>query len=87
MDTGGKFAPHLDSSGAWGNPIHEKNLKQKISRHCPLKFYICSYYLYTNPAGDSDECGTHEVLVDVAVAAVVQQRQPGIDPMPDTTEE
>jgi hypothetical protein len=22
-------------SGAWGRMIHEKNLKKKISRHCP----------------------------------------------------
>jgi len=25
-------------SGAWGKVIHEKNLKQKISRQCPFKF-------------------------------------------------
>ncbi len=24
-------------SGAWGKVIHEKNLKQKISWHCPFK--------------------------------------------------
>jgi hypothetical protein len=24
-------------SGAWGNMIHEKNLKSKISWHCPFK--------------------------------------------------
>ncbi len=24
-------------SGAWGKMIHEKNLKQKISWHCPFK--------------------------------------------------
>jgi hypothetical protein len=24
-------------SGAWGKVIHEKNQKQKISRHCPFK--------------------------------------------------
>jgi hypothetical protein len=23
-------------SGAWGKVIHEKNLKQKISGHCPF---------------------------------------------------
>jgi hypothetical protein len=28
-------------SGAWGKVIHEKNLKQKISWHCPLKESKC----------------------------------------------
>ncbi len=27
-------------SGAWGKMIHEKNLKQKISWHCPFKLGI-----------------------------------------------
>jgi hypothetical protein len=26
-------------SGAWGKVIHEKNLKQKISWHCPFKSF------------------------------------------------
>ncbi len=26
--------------GAWGKVIHEKNLKQKISCHCPFKLHI-----------------------------------------------
>jgi hypothetical protein len=48
-DTGGapctlhrKFSKKFDMtlmlfSGAWEKVIHEKNLKQKISRHCPFK--------------------------------------------------
>jgi hypothetical protein len=31
-------------SGAWGKVIHEKNLKQKISWHCPFEFLILSNY-------------------------------------------
>jgi hypothetical protein len=26
------------SPGAWGKMIHEKNMKQKISCHCPFKY-------------------------------------------------
>jgi hypothetical protein len=26
--------------GAWGKMIHEKNLKQKMSWHCPFKFCV-----------------------------------------------
>ncbi len=27
-------------SGGWGKMIHEKNLKQKISWHCPFKHVL-----------------------------------------------
>ena len=37
----------------------------------------------TNPARYSDQRWPNEVLADVAVAAVVQQRQPGVDAVPD----
>ncbi len=30
-------------SGAWGNLIHEKNQKQKISWHCPFNLMPCRY--------------------------------------------
>ncbi len=30
-------------SGVWGKVIHEKNLKQKISWHCPLTYMNCTY--------------------------------------------
>jgi len=44
-------------SGAWGKQIHEKNLKSKISWHCPFKLrskvsllfnvlYACAYWVY-----------------------------------------
>jgi hypothetical protein len=31
-------------SGAWGKIIHEKNLKQKISWHCPYKEFTVTVY-------------------------------------------
>ncbi len=34
-------------SGAWGKVIHEKNLKQKISWHCPFKY--CCDVINTDP--------------------------------------
>jgi hypothetical protein len=31
-------------SGAWGKMIHEKNLKQNISRHCPFKCFLALHF-------------------------------------------
>ena len=31
--------------GAWGKVIHEKNQKQKISRHCPFKYSLVTFVL------------------------------------------
>jgi hypothetical protein len=34
-------------SGAWGKMIHKKNLKQKISWHCPFKKDCQKYFYWT----------------------------------------
>ncbi len=54
VDTGGnrrQVCPHLHSSLAWGNPIYERNLKQKISWHChtvPLNYiFALTVYIRT----------------------------------------
>jgi hypothetical protein len=63
IETGGKFATGVNEyipefskkiamtlmifSGAWGKVIHEKDLKQKISLHCPFNIRhatICTVY-------------------------------------------
>ncbi len=44
-------------SGAWGKAIHEKNLKQKISRHCLFKLtrLISGCYSESPPFGPIEE--------------------------------
>jgi hypothetical protein len=50
-------------SGAWGKMIHEKNLMQKISRHCPFKHESVSLLeadvARCDEAGQAGEGGEH----------------------------
>ncbi len=41
-------------SGAWGKAIHEKNLKQKISWHCPFKGINIEWTEKDNLVGNLD---------------------------------
>ncbi len=52
-------------SGAWGKVIHEKNLKQKISWHCPFKpgFFRPEKSVIWGVA-DADECTEKEKIKD-----------------------
>jgi hypothetical protein len=36
----------MEYSGAWGELIHERNLKSKISWHCPFKLPFARKKLY-----------------------------------------
>jgi hypothetical protein len=40
-------------SGAWGKLIHEKNLKSKISWHCPFKLSFAYTELYKVKTADT----------------------------------
>ncbi len=52
-------------SGAWGKVIHEKNLKQKISWHCPFRqlFSICSTFTEVLKSKIAGENIFHKSLV------------------------
>ncbi len=52
-------------SGTWGKVIHEKNLKQKISWHCPFKqlFSICSTFTEVLKSKIAGENIFHKSLV------------------------
>ncbi len=50
-------------SGAWGTVIHEKNLKQKISWHCPFKSAQCeNFELSFFTLSDTIWIGDFEIL-------------------------
>ncbi len=49
-----KFEPALMGySGAWGKMFHEKNMKSKISWHCPFKLPFACTKLYKVKSADS----------------------------------